>query len=89
MSSMIMLEMVTEIAFQSKQTAVRIVFICLVTRQMFRSACLTKHGQLFTHFMTSFICSSPSLVVKSLLMCNFNTVRHVFVRYLDNVGLNF
>ena len=28
MSLMIMLEMVTEIAFQSKQTAVRIVFIC-------------------------------------------------------------
>ena len=28
MSSMIILEIVTEIAFQSKQTAVRIVFIC-------------------------------------------------------------
>ena len=39
---------------------------------MFRRMCLTKQGRLFKHFLTSFICFRPSLVVKGLPMCNFN-----------------
>ena len=31
-----------------------------------------KQGGLFKHFLTSFICFRPSLVVKGLPMCNFN-----------------
>ena len=47
------------------------VCLCLVNRQMFGSTCLTKHGGLFTHFMTSFICFTRSLVVKGLPMWGF------------------
>ena len=46
---------------------------CLVIRQMFRSTSLTKHGRLFTHSLTSFICLTPLyLVVKGLRMWDFS-----------------
>ena len=45
---------------------------CLVTRQMFRSTSVTKHGRLFTHSLTSFICFTPSLVVQGLPMWDFS-----------------
>ena len=45
---------------------------CFVTRQMFWSTSLTKHGRLFTHSLTSFIHFTPSLVVKGLPMWDFS-----------------
>ena len=58
--------------FQSKQTIISSC-LCLVTRHMFWSTCLTKHGRqfMFTHPLTSFISFTPSLIVKGLPMCNF------------------
>ena len=46
--------------------------LCLVTKQMFQSTCLTKPGGLFTHFVTSFIRFTLSLTVKGLSMWDFS-----------------
>ena len=62
---------------------------CLVTRQMFWSSSLTKHSGLFTHSLTSFICFTPSLVVKGY-QCEILVVKPVFfVRYFWKVGTEF
>ena len=45
---------------------------CLVTRQMFWSTSVTKHGGLFTHSLTSFICFTPFLVLQGLPMWDFS-----------------
>ena len=45
---------------------------CLVTRQMFQSTSVTKHGGLFTHSLPSFICFTPSLVVQGLPVWDFS-----------------
>ena len=51
----------------------------IYTRQMFWSTCLTRHDGLCTHFLTSFICFRPSLVVKGLPVCNILIESPVFV----------
>ena len=55
---------------------------CLVTRQICWNTCLTKHDRLFTHSLTSFICFTPSLVVKGLPIWDFSC-ETCFVRWFN------
>ena len=63
---------INRLSIQTNHISSHCVRPCLVTRQMFRSRCLTKHSELFTHFMTSFISFTPSLFVKGLSMWDFS-----------------
>ena len=61
---------------------------CLVTRQMFWSKSLTRHGGLFTHSLTSFICFTPSLIVRGLLMWDLSC-ETCFCQIFWQFGTNF
>ena len=62
---------INRLSIKTNHISSHCVRLCLVNRQMFGSS-LTKHGGLFTHFMTSFICFTPSLIVKGLPMWDFS-----------------
>ena len=70
------------LSIKTNHISLRYVGSCLVTRQMFRSTCLTKHGRLFTRSLTSFICFTPSLVVKGLPIWDFSC-ETCFVRWFN------
>ena len=63
---------IDRLSIKTNYISSRCVLPCFVTRQMFQTTSLTKHGGLFTHSLTSFISFTPSLVVKGLPKWDFS-----------------